>query len=152
MKNNIYKNDRGFTLIEVIVSLVVAAILGAMLVTFMWSGVIQSANPVILAQNGAYLNSIMEKMSSDYRYQMATALAGGSTPAQGYALFNDSSFGAEGASSYKYSDESHPYTVVTNHTITFSNTPPYTEAADSSEIHKVTIEYRGLRATAIFTE
>ena len=46
------KNSRGFTLLEVIISLIVAGILAAILVTFMGS-VVRSTNPVILAQNGA---------------------------------------------------------------------------------------------------
>ncbi len=60
------RSDRGFTLIEVIVSLIVAGILGAMLVAFMGSQMMHSGDPVILAKNGAYLNQIMEKMVADY--------------------------------------------------------------------------------------
>lgn len=66
------KNKRGFTLIEVIVSLIVAGIMGAMLVAFMSSGVIHSADPVILAKNGAYLNEIMESMVADYKRLQTT--------------------------------------------------------------------------------
>jgi prepilin-type N-terminal cleavage/methylation domain-containing protein len=79
LKKERFKNSRGFTLIEVIVSLVVAGILGAMLVTFMSSGVMQSANPVIIAQNGTYLNAIMDKMTADYRYNMSHALVTGAS-------------------------------------------------------------------------
>ena len=64
----IYKmnNKKGFTLLEVIVSIIVAAILGTMLVAFMRTGVLHSADPVAIAKNGSYLNEIMESMVADY--------------------------------------------------------------------------------------
>jgi len=51
----IYKmnNKKGFTLLEVIVSIIVAAILGTMLVAFMRTGVLHSADPVAIAKNGS---------------------------------------------------------------------------------------------------
>ena len=70
---NRIRNSRGFTLIEVIVSLVVAAILGTIIYTFIGSTVVQSANPVLLAQKGAYLNGIIENMTGDYKLLMATS-------------------------------------------------------------------------------
>ncbi len=66
------KNKRGFTLIEVIAALIVAGLMGAMLVAFLGSGVMRSADPVILAQNGAYLNEIMESMVADYKRLQTT--------------------------------------------------------------------------------
>jgi len=60
------KSHGGFTLIEAIASLVVASILGVMLITFMGTGIMQSANPVILTRDGAYLHEIMENMTADY--------------------------------------------------------------------------------------
>ena len=156
MQFNIYKmikkDERGFTLIEVIVSLVVAAILGTMLVSFMGTSVMKSANPVILMQNGAYLNSIMENMSADYKYQMFTA-ASYSTPTAGLSAFI-SNVGTEGSMQYYYSpDTSHLYTVVANHRVSIPISSPYTETADiSGKILKVTINYNNLTATALFTE
>jgi len=142
------KNSGGFTLIEVIVSLVVAAILGAMLVAFLGTGMMKSAQPVLIAQNGAYLNRIMDKMTADYKYQMATALQAGSTPATGL-----SNFISHLDTANYYSDSSNTYTV-TKKRISFSGTPPAENSAEdsSSKILKVTINYRDLTATTIFTE
>ena len=142
------KNSGGFTLIEVIVSLVVAAILGAMLVAFLGTGMMKSAQPVIVAQNGAYLNRIMDKMTADYKYQMATALQTGSTPATGL----NNLISHLDTANY-YTDSSNPYTV-TKKRISFSGTPPTENSAEdsSSKILKVTINYRDLTATTIFTE
>jgi prepilin-type N-terminal cleavage/methylation domain-containing protein len=139
------KSGRGFTLIEVIVSLIVASILGAMLVSFMGSNVMQSANPVLLSQNGAYLNQIMENMGADYKYLMATS----ATPLTAFIT----NVGAEGSSQTRYADISHPYTVVHNHRISFPSGSPVTEQTDNAgKILKVTVQYRTLSVTALFTE
>ena len=139
------KGGRGFTLLEVIVSLIVAAILGAMLVSFMGSSVMRSGNPVLLAQNGAYLNQIMENMGADYKYLMATS----ATPLTTFTA----NVGAEGSSQTRYADGSHPYTVIANHRITFPSGSPVTEQTDNAgKTLKVTIEYRTLTVTALFTE
>jgi len=139
------KDARGFTLIEVIVSLVVASILGVMLVTFMGSTVVQSANPVILAQNGAYLNQIMENISSDYKYLMNTS----KTPLTTFIA----NIGAEGTTQTSYADPTHSYTVVDNHRISFPSGSPATEQPDGTgKILKVTIKYQNLTVTALFTE
>lgn len=156
MKRKIFKkteNEKGFTLIEVIVSLIVAAILGTILAVFMGARVTASANPVILARNGNYLNSIMENMGSDYKYQMSTAAKSSLTPATGLGNFI-TNVGAEGSTKSNYSpDTANQYTVVENHRISFSATSPYTEVADSSgKILKVTIRYNNLSATTLFTE
>ena len=139
------KIGRGFTLIEVIVSLIVASILGAMLVSFMGSNVMQSGNPVLLAQNGAYLNQIIENMSADYKYLMATS----ATPLTTFIA----NVGAETTSQSRYADASHPYTVVNNHRIFFPSGSPVTEQTDNAgKILKVTIQYRTLSVTVLFTE
>jgi prepilin-type N-terminal cleavage/methylation domain-containing protein len=146
------KNDGGFTLIEVIVSLVVAAILAAILVQFMGTALMKSYNPVILAQNGTYLNTIMEKMTAEYKYYMSDGALSGHSPATAYANFNNRVGSAsESEAKTTYSDNDHPYYVTANHTITFSGSPP-TEASASSAVHKITIKYRDLTATALFTE
>ncbi|MCK9196872.1 MAG: prepilin-type N-terminal cleavage/methylation domain-containing protein [Syntrophales bacterium] len=139
------KNGSGFTLIEVIVSLIVASILGVMLVSFMGSSVVQSANPVIMAQNGAYLNEIMENMSADYRAKQVANPG----PA-GLANFRTN---VETAN--YYSDSSHPYTVVDS-CISFPNGTTVNESAgtcsnSANTILKVTVTYNDLSVTALFT-
>lgn len=139
------KNRGGFTLLEVIVSLIVASILGVFLVTFMGSTVIQSSNTVLMAQNGAYLNQIMENMTADYKYLMATS-------ASPLATFIGH-VGGEGTNQAYYADAQHPYTVVNNHRISFPSGSPASEMTDvSGKIVKVTIRYRTLTVTALFTE
>ena len=81
------KNSSGFTLLEVIISLIVAGIFAAMLVSFMGTGMMNSAKPVILAQDGNYLNSIMENMYADYKYQMLNAALNAQTPSSAFTTF-----------------------------------------------------------------
>jgi len=61
----IRRAEKGFTLIEVIITIVIAAILGSFLVTFM-SSVPKSVNPVIQTQNLAAAQLVMEKITADY--------------------------------------------------------------------------------------
>ena len=72
MKNAIpfVGNNAGFTLLEVVVTLIVASILGGILVEFMGANVQKSYEPVYMAQYGQGANQIIEKMNSDYKRQL----------------------------------------------------------------------------------
>jgi prepilin-type N-terminal cleavage/methylation domain-containing protein len=73
MSNKMKKNKlfgeraRGFTLIEVIVALVVAAILGTMLVTFMSTGITQSVRQVFSVKNTYDIGKVMENITAHYK-------------------------------------------------------------------------------------
>ncbi|MGB5218026.1 MAG: prepilin-type N-terminal cleavage/methylation domain-containing protein [Smithella sp.] len=142
------KNSKGFTLIEVIASLIVAGILGVMLVSFLGTAMTKSSNPIIVAQNGNYLSSIMEKMYADYKYQMVYARLHGQTPQTGFAAFENH----VNTVNYYANDASHPYTVVTKKRISFSGNPPAEIDDAGSKILKITIKYQDLSATQLFTE
>ena len=57
---------KGFTLLEVIVTLVVAAILGTILVAFMNSNLVRSADPVVNVGRAYNLEKVMENITADY--------------------------------------------------------------------------------------
>jgi type II secretory pathway pseudopilin PulG len=59
-------NDRGLTILEIIVTIVVAAILGTVLVQVMSTGLTQSSVPITLLQNTYSINQIIEEMTADY--------------------------------------------------------------------------------------
>lgn len=59
-------NPAGFTLIELIITLVIAAIAGTMLYTYMGSMLARSSNLVLSLQNTSQLNQVMENIIADY--------------------------------------------------------------------------------------
>ncbi len=59
-------NDRGLTMLEIIVTIVVAAILGTVLVRVMGTGLTRSSVPITLLQNTYSINQIIEEMTADY--------------------------------------------------------------------------------------
>ncbi|KQC10677.1 MAG: hypothetical protein APR62_11740 [Smithella sp. SDB] len=141
------KKDSGFTLLEVIVTLLVAAILSTILVSFMGTSMEKSYNPIILARNGAIVNEIIENMYADYKYLMSSS----PSTSVGMTTFI-SNIGTEGTSQ-SYYDALHPYNVICNHRISFPSGANATETSDAgSKILKVTIQYQNQSVTTLFTE
>jgi prepilin-type N-terminal cleavage/methylation domain-containing protein len=68
------KNDSksGFTLIEVIITLVIIAIVAAMMTAYFGTGITQSSLPIFRLSNSAKLNQIMEKITFDYNKRPPT--------------------------------------------------------------------------------
>ena len=66
-------NDKpgGFTLLEVIIALIVGSILGAILLEFLGQTVHKSFVPIKMAQESTDLTAIVEKMTADYKKQLA---------------------------------------------------------------------------------
>ncbi|MCX7634236.1 MAG: type II secretion system GspH family protein [Syntrophales bacterium] len=62
--------SKGFTLIEIIVGIVVAGILGAMLVVLMGSNITQSATPVNMVKDQNRVNQVMENIVAHYKQQI----------------------------------------------------------------------------------
>ncbi len=65
-------DQSGFTLIEIIVTLTVAAILAVMLVQFMGSSISRSTEPVVSMQQALVLQGIFENMNADYKRLLLT--------------------------------------------------------------------------------
>ncbi len=70
IRNTTAMNKEGFTLIEVIVTLVFAAILAALFVQFMGSNLIGSPVSAVRAQNHYALIQVVEEMNIDYNKLM----------------------------------------------------------------------------------
>ncbi len=58
-------NNRGFTLIEIIISLVVLALLSAMMVSYFGSSITESSQPILRMQNTMILQGVMENIRAD---------------------------------------------------------------------------------------
>ena len=74
----------GFTLIEVIVSIVVGAIVGVILLTYMGTQLIHSGDPINIARAEGAAEMWMERIMSDYVQEMNTPAS--STPNYTMAL------------------------------------------------------------------
>jgi prepilin-type N-terminal cleavage/methylation domain-containing protein len=75
---------KGFTLIEVIVSLVIVAILGSLLVSFMGTGIARSSDPVKQVRDLNAASGCIEIISANY----GTYMAGGRTSSDWTAFKN----------------------------------------------------------------
>ena len=60
----------GFTLLEIVVTLIVASILGVILLEFMGTTVQKSYVPIQMTQNSMNVNQIMERMNADYKKRL----------------------------------------------------------------------------------
>ncbi len=60
-------DQRGFTLLEVIITLVIAAIFGSMLIQFTGTSMSRSADTVERVRNGSTLVRTIESITKDYR-------------------------------------------------------------------------------------
>ena len=63
-------DHKGFTLIEIILTIVLVAMLGAATLAFLGSGLTRSVNPVILVKDQNELIDVMEKIVAEYRDQI----------------------------------------------------------------------------------
>ena len=59
-------NKAGFTLIEIIVTVVLVAILGAMIITFLSDSLIKSSDPVKAIRASSNLHMVMANITADY--------------------------------------------------------------------------------------
>ena len=66
MKWSFRKNNKGFTLIEAIIAIVAAAILGVMAFTYSQTSLTKSAQPLNQSQKAMELQKVMENIFADY--------------------------------------------------------------------------------------
>jgi prepilin-type N-terminal cleavage/methylation domain-containing protein len=74
-------HQSGFTLIEIIITVVIVAILGAMILTFLSKSLLYSSEPVKRLRQTSDLNRVMANITADYnkypRWRSSTLYAGG---------------------------------------------------------------------------
>lgn len=128
------KTEGGFTLLELIITLIVASIMAAMYVQFIGATTVGSVNSVLYIQQQSYLNMIMENINADYKMLLSTS----ATPLETLV----ERVGAENTSQTYYSNPQQPYRVVTNRRISFTSSNPATEQSDANgRLQKITVRY-----------
>lgn len=60
------KSEKGFTLLEIIITFIIASFLGTMLVEYMGTSLIRGGESVIMVQDGFSISGVMEKITADY--------------------------------------------------------------------------------------
>ncbi|MDI9570434.1 MAG: prepilin-type N-terminal cleavage/methylation domain-containing protein [Pseudomonadota bacterium] len=133
-------DNRGFTLLEIIITLIIAAIVGSMLIPYIGTNLTRSSMVVVSVQQQQQLVQVMENITADYkRLQIADASPLSTLVSRvGPAGSNqDNSYGK--------------YSVVVNRRISFTTGNPATEQEDANgKMQKITISYQGQNLTALF--
>jgi prepilin-type N-terminal cleavage/methylation domain-containing protein len=140
--NTVLNNKQGFTLLEVIITFIVAAILGTIFLQVMGTSMQQSYQPVSMVQDGFSVNEIMEKMNAYYRNRLLTST---SNPLADFK--SDVENGNVIANTPYFGD----YTYQTQY-IKFSGGNEVADASADPRILKITITHGGQRLSAIFTK
>jgi prepilin-type N-terminal cleavage/methylation domain-containing protein len=70
----LHKRQAGFTLIEVIIAIVIAAIVGVIFLSYMGTQLAYSGNPVTIAREEGVAEIWMERIISDYVQRMNTPI------------------------------------------------------------------------------
>lgn len=115
----------GFTLIEVIITLMIAAILGVVMYEYLGSSLVRSSEPFVRLTKSFSLRQVVENVSADYKQNYIQNLPGLKTK-----------LGVEGS---QQTNGYGVYTVVYNRYITFDAGNAETTAT-AEKVLKVTIK------------
>lgn len=132
MKKRINTAASGFSLIEVIITIVVVAIVGTMLFTYFGTSITRSSDPIFRLKAATRLNAVLERISADYDHSISP---------------DDSLTSLKGAIGAEDTDQENDYgryRVIHNRFITFGSTETenkFSEQSDEGEENylKVTI-------------
>lgn len=140
MKNN----QAGFTLIEIIITLALGAILGAMLIPFLSTALTKSGMSTIRLKETLNLQTTMENITADYRHRILNGPD--SIATLKVAIGTEGETVSTGYGSYH---------VLENHYIDFADTEEVTDTPGTSpqDTLKVTIrDSNGMIFTTLFSK
>ena len=142
IKSSLLTKNQGFTLLEVVITLIVGSILGAILVQFMGTSMKNSFEPVIMVQNSNGVYEIMEKLNSDYKMRLMTST---DDPLADFKGDVESGMLPLAAPVIGH------YTVVTKYITFTGGVEDALEDATELRVLKVTITHGDQSLTALFT-
>ncbi|WP_176637306.1 type II secretion system protein [Desulfolutivibrio sulfoxidireducens] len=102
MRNRPLRRARGFTLIEIIITLVILGIAAAMVAVFFGPGVTRSSDPIFALQNDADLQAVMENMIVAQKTSYSSDLSGFSSTIGAEGSDQTNSYGTNGAATITY--------------------------------------------------
>ena len=141
------RGHSGFTLLEIIVTIVIAAIMGVFFAQFVSTSVIHSADPVLRVQNLSGTTHIMEYMTADYK-RLAATQSNFLAIFKDYVAYGNTTTKPEGYEGFPYYGS---YQVVYNDYIKFVSgaEQPETNPANQRML-KVTIRRGDQTVTSLF--
>ncbi len=141
-------SEKGFTLLEVIVTIVIAAVMGVFLAQFVSTNVIHSADPVYRMQNLSGATHIMEYMTADYK-RLAATQSNFLAIFKDYVEYGNKSVKPSGYEGYPYYGS---YEIVSNKYVQFDASRVEETLLDQSSgrMLKVSIRRGDQTVTALF--
>jgi len=143
------KKNGGFTLIEIIVTLILASILGTMLVTFMGSTLTGSVQPLLRVQQANTAGHVMENIITDYTKLNFDDIGAGTTVALS-TLKTNVTAGSTDASRYGAI-----YTIIYNDYVALNSdgtTAPVADGSADPKTLRVSITQGSQTLTTLFTK
>lgn len=140
-------NETGFTLIEVIVTLVVGAVLGTIIVTYMGTALTESAIPVLRVQHSNTLGQVVENITANYNKLNSNDLNNGTSVALATLSANINN-GHVPASVPYYG----PYSIVYKGYIAFDGSGnQISDTSGDNRVLKITLQQGDQIITTLFT-
>jgi prepilin-type N-terminal cleavage/methylation domain-containing protein len=68
MRLRLYRYSRGFTLIEIVITLTVTAVLSTMIFTYFGKAFTESVTPILRLKKSAYIQKTMQNIMADFSY------------------------------------------------------------------------------------
>ncbi|MBI5194618.1 MAG: prepilin-type N-terminal cleavage/methylation domain-containing protein [Nitrospirae bacterium] len=121
----LYYNQTGFTLIEIIITLVISGMLGAVLYSYFGKTFTSSSNPVVRLNKAFNHQQVMENITADYLKNYTTNLVTLKTNIGAEATNQNNSYGQ--------------YYVINNRYIKFAGQTEATDDTGANNLLKVTI-------------
>jgi len=143
------REQGGFTLLEVIVTIAIAAIMGVFFAQFVYTGVTHSADPVYRLQNLSSTTHIMEYMTVDYK-RLAATQSNFLSIFKDYVGYGSTTPKPTGYEGYPYYGS---YEILCNKFVRFNASGAEEDDPDqlSGRVLKVTIRRGDQTVTSLFT-
>lgn len=133
-------NERGFTLLEIIITFILAAFVGSMLVEYMGTSLTRGGEAVVMVQDGFSLNSVMEKITSDYEDDYKNG-------SYDFSTFKSNIEGGNISTNTPYYGN---YTVVTGYITFDGGGTETTDTSGDNNLLRVTITANNQSLTVLF--